>query len=156
MRFAITIACLVLASCSTAMPPPSEEPSAPSVSPVRATARGSFDGTAQATFHPDPIGNSIPPIALTPLFRVMGRGVVVGQPFPPYLIFDGDASFVVEPMPGREAEAFDAVSRGWVLIRREGRPGLLHAPGTADALRARRSASIPPEASATAETIVEP
>ena len=114
------------------------------MSPVRFTARGHFDGTFQGTYHPDPVGNTIPPWPLTALFRLLGNATVVMQPIPPYIIYDGDGALIVEPVPGQENAAQDALARGHVLIRRAGVAGLMNAPGTAEASRVAPAVTIPP------------
>lgn len=92
-------------------------------------------------------------LPLTALFKVHGTYRIVAQPIPPYLTVDGEGDLVIEPMPGQEREAQQAVASGQVLVRRAGVAGLLNPPGTAAA----RAAPAAPEAPAkTPEVLVAP
>lgn len=65
------------------------------------------------------------------LVRAHGQMTVTVRAFPPpFLVIDGSADLIVEPLPGRESEAMGAVRDGHILIRRNGVPGELNAPGT--------------------------
>ncbi len=69
-------------------------------------------------------------IPVTGRFRWQGDGSIVFQAVPPYLVFDGGMSFVVEPWPGDESRAAASVARGEVVVLRGGMPAALVRPGT--------------------------
>lgn len=65
------------------------------------------------------------------LVRGHGKATITARVYPPpFLVIDGEADLIVEPLPGREQEAMQAVREGHVLIRRAGVPGDLNAPGS--------------------------
>ncbi len=121
MKYALAVAALLLAGCASSGQTPGP------VVPVRAV--GTVEGTA--------VGPQVfvGPIPMNALVRVTGKYSYTAQPFPPYLTIDGDYSIVVEPLPGREAEAQRAVATGAILIRRAGVAGSLNRTGTAAAMR---------------------
>lgn len=87
---------------------------------------GDFDGQALA--------DSVP---LTALIRGHGDATITIRAFPPpFVTIDGTWNVIVEPVPLREAEAIAAVQRGDILIRRNGVPGALNAPGSRAAYKA--------------------
>lgn len=83
--------------------------------------------------------------AMNALVKVHGNFAYTIQPFPPYLTYDGDWTIIVEPSPGKENEAIAAVTRGDILIRRDGQPSALNAPGTIAAYKAALMAMPKPE-----------
>ena len=93
-----------------------------SLIPVKAV--GSADGTLTG---PQVFIAGVPVNALV---KVHGTFTYTVQPMPPYLTYDGSWSYIVEPVAGREAEAQAAVLRGDILIRHEGQPAALNAPGS--------------------------
>lgn len=92
----------------------------------RAVSTGSGTNESQVLM------NSAP---LTALFKISGNYAITARLFPPpYLVIDGDINLVVEPVPGQEAKAQEALTLGHALIRRNGAPGWMNAPGTAASL----------------------
>lgn len=92
----------------------------------RAVSSGSGSAQAQVFMEATP---------LTALFKISGNYHITARLFPPpYLVIDGDANIIVEPIPGQESKAQEALTLGHVIIRREGSPGWMNAPGTAASL----------------------
>ena len=98
------------------------------VIPLRAVGKVAGDMTGPQVFILDQTVNA--------LIKVHGDFSYTVQPFPPYLTYDGNFQFLVEPLPGHEAEAIQAVDNGDLLIRRAGVPGALNAVGTIRAWKA--------------------
>ncbi len=73
---------------------------------------------------------------VTALVKIHGEVQYTIQPFPPYVTLDGDYTIIVEPIQGREHEAQMAVRYGHLLIRRNGQPAQLNAPGSIRAFKA--------------------
>lgn len=142
LLFALTcfvyLAFLVFGAGCSGVPGVVQGPPESSISPIRFTLRGHVDGTFQGTYHADPIGNTIPPIPLTALFKVLGDVTVVAQPFIPYVIYDLRAGAIIEPLPGQEQAAQQTLDQGLVVIRRAGIAGRMNAPGSIRAQKAIR------------------
>lgn len=107
--------------------------------PIRAVGSASGDSAGPQVF----IGG----IPMNALVRIHGDVKYTVQPVPPFVTLDGDHTVIVEPLPGKEAEAQRAIESGDLLIRRAGKPSNLNAPGSVrawKALRARLYAPAPP------------
>lgn len=124
MRSLTLLVVLSLAACSSGQ-------GGGSLIPVKAV--GSVTGESKG---PQVFVAGVPVNALV---RVQGNFSYTVQATPPYLTYDGDYTIIVEPLPGREAEAQYAVSSGAILIRRAGVPSALNAPGTIAATNAARA-----------------
>jgi hypothetical protein len=99
---------------------------------------GDFDGQGFAYANP-----------VTALVKAHGSMMATIRAFPPpFLVLDGDANLIVEPLPGREQEAVQAVTNGDILIRRNGVAGALNPMGSISSYKASftRSSSAPPPA----------
>ncbi len=83
-------------------------------------------------------------VPITALIKGHGVATLTVRPLPPFLSVDAQADVIVEPAPMREAEAIAAVQRGDILIRRNGIPGALNAPGSIKSYKAARMKSIAP------------
>lgn len=96
-------------------------------------------------------------IPVTALVRAHGQLTVTVRAFPPpFLVIDGDVQTIVEPLPGKEAEAVDAVQTGSILIRRAGVVGALNPVGSRDAYVAAAVAAQDARAAAKAKGEVTP
>lgn len=120
MRYALALLALALASCSSVGPGPSPGPSPTPYLDLAVVVRASGEGDVRGHFG----------LMQLSLVRWHGNGSITIRPIHPYLTFDGDSTWVVEPAPGKEREAQHAVRTGAILIRRNGVPGALNAPGT--------------------------
>ena len=80
---------------------------------------------------------------ITARFRWRGVGQIRLRSTAPFLVFDGDSAFVVEPIPYEEVQAQRDLAAGAVVIVRGGRLGPLNPPGSIDALRAPSPTSSP-------------
>ncbi len=70
-------------------------------------------------------------IPTSALVKGHGEALITVRAWPaPFLVIDGDANVIVEPLPGKEAEAMHAVRVGDILIRRNGMAGDLNPPGS--------------------------
>lgn len=124
MRHALLVASLLLASCTSPGPGPSPGPSPTPYLDLAVVVRASGEGDVRGHFG----------LMQISLVRWHGNGSITIRPIHPYITFDGDSTWVVEPAPGKEREAQEAVMSGRILIRRNGVPSALHAPGTIAAL----------------------
>ncbi len=116
------VAAVFLAGCSTA---------GGSIVPLRAVGKASGDAEGPQVF--------LAGIPMNALVRIHGTVTYTVQAMPPYVTLDGDYTIIVEPLPGKEAEAQEAVTRGDMLIRRGGQPSNLNAPGSIRSFKAMRS-----------------
>ena len=119
MRYPLALAFLGLSACTGA---------SGTMVPIKAVGSVAGDMSGPQVF-----------IAGTPvnaLLKVHGDLTYTVQPFPPYLTYDGSWNYIIEPVPGKEAEAQAAVTRGDVLIRHAGQPSALNAPGSIAAYKA--------------------
>lgn len=123
MRRLLAVFALALAGCTSA---------GGTLVPIRATGKASGDAEGPQVF----VGG----VPMNALVRVHGNVTYTIQAAPPYVTLDGDYTIVVEPMPGKELEAQEAIERGDLLIRREGQPGNLNAPGSVRAMKLRSEA----------------
>lgn len=98
--------------------------------PLRAVGSASGDATGPQVF--------LAGVPMNALVKVHGDVKYTVQPVPPFVTLDGDYTVIVEPLPGREAEAQRAIESGDLLIRREGKPSNLNAPGSVRAWKAIR------------------
>lgn len=73
---------------------------------------------------------------LTARFRWRGVGQIRLRSTAPFLVFDGDSAFVVEPLPFEAAAGQRDVATGAVVVLRGGVRGLLNPPGSVEAGRA--------------------
>ena len=103
-----------------------------SLVPIRATGDITGDSAGPQVF--------IAGIPMNELVKVHGHVKYTVQPVPPYVTLDGDYTIIVEPNVGREAEAKQCLERGDMLIRREGKPAALNAPGSIRTFKAMESA----------------
>ena len=110
----LVLAALFLTGCSAA--------GGGSLVPVRAVGSVAGDMSGPQVF--------IAGMPVNALLKVHGDLTYTVQPFPPYLTYDGSWNYIIEPVPGREAEAQAAVQRGDILIRHAGVVGTLNAPGS--------------------------
>lgn len=152
MKLLVACLALVLVSCRSSGlvhvgPDPQEGHGFRAVAHIN----GDFDGQTFA--------ESIPTSALV---RAHGDFTVTLRAWPaPFLVVDGTADVIVEPLPGREAEAMAAVRAGHIMVRRNGVPGDLNPPGTraakiAGLIRASRAAKAAGAVSSAKETPPEP
>jgi hypothetical protein len=87
---------------------------------------GDFDGQGFAYANP-----------ITALVKAHGEMMVTIRAFPPpFLVLDGNGNLIVEPLPGREQEAIQAILNGEILIRRNGIAGALNPMGSISAYKA--------------------
>jgi hypothetical protein len=119
-----------------------------SLTPIKAVGNASGDMSGPQVF----IGG----MPVNALVKVHGQIAYTVQPFPPYLTYDGDYTIIVEPVAGHESEAIAAVTRGDLLIRKNGIPQALHAPGTIAAYKAALMRAYPPPPALPAPTPVLP
>lgn len=98
-----------------------------------AKVNGAFEGQGLSGIIDPATGREI---ALTTAIRGQGKANLTIRASLPILTIDGDANFIVEPVPGREAEAQAAHARGEFVILRAGVPGTMNRPGTMDAVNA--------------------
>lgn len=115
----LSVLMLLLASCSSGI---SQGPDPLAGHGFRAVIHVEGKAQAQAFIEAAP---------LTALFKVSGNYDITVRAFPPpYLVYDGTSDLIVEPVVGQEQQAVHAVVSGQVLIRRNGVPGALNAPGS--------------------------
>jgi hypothetical protein len=97
---------------------------------VRGIVHSEGKGDAQVVYVSPVTGELVPLSARL----VWSHDVTVTiQPFPPYVILDGEGGSIIEPLPGQELAAQQSIDNGEVLIRRDGVRGLMNPPGTMDA-----------------------
>ena len=136
MRTLIPLA-LLLAGCSSALTTQpvvvGPDPQAGRGLRVLAHFDGEFD--VQALLETAP---------LSALIRAKGQATVTVRVLPPFVVIDGDADLVVEPAVGLEVAATSAVTKGEIVVTRDGVKGLLNKPGTIDAIRAQETPKPPP------------
>lgn len=120
MRRLLAVLAITLSGCTSA---------GGTLVPIRATGKASGDAEGPQVF--------VAGVPMNALVRVHGNVTYTVQPIPPYVTLDGDYQIVVEPFPGKELEAQQAIERGDLLIRRAGQPGNLNAPGSIRAVKAR-------------------
>ncbi len=121
MKHLILAACVVLTGCASGA-------GGGTLIPVKAVGSVSGDLSGPQVF--------IAGVPVNALLKVHGNLTYTVQPFPPYLTYDGDWNYIIEPAPGMDVEAQNAVLRGDVLIRHEGQPSTLNAPGSIAAYKA--------------------
>ena len=121
MKIAIALLALGLTGCSSA---------AGALVPLRAVGSASGDATGPQVF--------LAGVPMNALVKVHGDVKYTVQPMPPYVTLDGDYTVIVEPLPGQEQAAQEAVTSGAMLIRRKGVPGALNAPGSIQSFKAAR------------------
>lgn len=152
---ALAVLALLLAACSVADAiKVGPDPQAGHGFRAVVHVNGDFDGQ---TFM-----EAVPTSALV---RAHGDMTVTLRAYPPpFLVVDGDGNVIVEPLPGKEAEAQAAVRAGHILIRRAGVAGDLNAPGTRAAYiggfmrlqkarEAKAAAPAPPAPAGTSSTV---
>ncbi len=98
---------------------------APAGPPALIEATGTISGEGSG---PQVLVNGIP---LNALVRYQGKVTYHVNPLSrPPVTLEGDYTIIVEPLPGREAEAQQAVDSGDLLILRDGKASGLNAPGS--------------------------
>lgn len=123
----VTVALVLCSGCSAV---PADEVQGPLVATPEFVINASGEGDAQGVW------GGIP---LTARFAWRGTGQIRFRSQPPYVVFDGNAEFIVEPLPPQAAQAQEDVAAGRVLIRRAGVPGHLNPPGSISSARAQEA-----------------
>lgn len=124
MRLLACLVALCLAGCASGVG---------AAIPLRAVGSASGDAEGPQVF--------LAGVPMNALVKIHGNVKYTAQPMPPYVTLDGDYTIIVEPLPGQEQAAQEAVSSGAMLIRRRGQPGALNAPGSIQSFKAARERS---------------
>lgn len=131
-KFILFAALLALASCATQAATNPLVQASPHF-----TVAGSHDSVATGW-----ITQGVP---ATAAYRYRGNGTVTLSPHAPYLYFDGDIEFTVEPVNIQSVQrAQYDVTAGLVVIRRNGQPSSFNSPGTIGSMRAAEQPSFQP------------
>lgn len=134
----LVLAAVVLSSCNGAGAAAGSGGTA--TSPVRGIVHSSGEGDAQVVYVPFP---GAAPVPLSARFAWSHDVTATIQPYPPYVILDGEAGSIIEPMPNEGTSAQAEIDKGNVLIRRAGVVGGMNAPGSIAAARAPGAAPPP-------------
>ncbi len=121
MKHLILAACVVLTGCASGQ-------GGGTLIPVKAV--GSISGDSSG---PQVLIAGVP---MNALLKIHGQFTYSVQPVAPFVSYDGDWNYIIEPVPGMEVEAQNAVLRGDILIRHDGAPSTLNAPGSIAAYKA--------------------